>query len=56
MSTDKKGNKKSEEDDKNTQAALTLAAIQLKAQDLLKSYSDKFNAENKVVILGKEII
>ena len=48
--------KKAKQDDKNTQAALTLAAIQLKAQDLLKSYSDKFNAENKVIILGKEII
>lgn len=52
LSADKKAN----EDNKNTQAALTLAAIQLKAQDLLKSYSDKFNAENKVIILGKEII
>ena len=49
-------NKKSQEDNKNAQAALALAAIQLKAQDLLKSYSDKFNAENKIVILGKEII
>lgn len=53
---DKKAKKDNKDNKENADAAVTLAAIQLKAQDVFKSYSDKLNAENKITIVGKDII
>ncbi len=51
----KKNTKNSKEEEQKVQDALTLATIQVKAQDLLKSYSDEVNAANKIQIFNKEI-
>lgn len=50
----KKKAKNSKEDEKKVQDALTLAAIQVKAQDLVKSYSDEVNAANKIQVFNRD--
>lgn len=54
LAKEKKGKKTSKKDEESANAALSLAAIQLKAQDLLAAYSDKINADNKIRIFKKD--
>ena len=54
FASDKEAAKKLSSDADTAQAALQLAAIQVKAQDLLKSYSDKINGENKIKLFYKD--
>ena len=54
FASDKEAAKKLSSDADTAQAALQLAAIQVKAQDLLKAYSDKINGENKIKLFYKD--
>ena len=54
LAKDKKGKKASKKDEESANAALALAAAQLKAQDLLAAYSDRVNADGKIRIFNKD--